>query len=697
MQVKKGATMPGAAPRLRLLSAVMPLLMLSAAVACGGCGEDPPAAVQEGPCAAAGGDAGAAPAFLGRLGCRADFEALASLPLDTSIPGARSAKVVLDQIDGQAGNDVLYFQDSNRYPIHYQFAAAHLSGGGRPVVGSLADFNQTQYYAPDRRFLLGAVTHYEQPDIWALEIAPYDTASPAMVARLYAAVKAAAWFGPALVFHPTSSAIAAQAAGYPAGVKVKTSDEIYAAIDYQPLNLATALGQLRFLRADELDTSYVGYRDIVVLDRVPNDISVVMGIITQEFQTPLSHVNVLSQNRKTPNMGLRRATTDARLRALEGRWVRLVVGASAWSIAEVTSAEADAHWQAHRPAPVTLPAVDTSVTDLRDLEQVAVEGPGRSLREAIKAAIPAFGGKAAHYAVLARTPGLPVRKAFAVPAAHYVKFMTDNGFTDRVRALLADPAFADQPAVRDAALASLRRAMQEAPVDQALQDSLRAKLAADYPGLTMRFRTSTNSEDLDGFPCAGCYESHTGDPRDWDDVLDAIRETWASIWLFRTFEERAYSGIDHLSVAMALLVHHNFPDEEANGVALTANPYDASGLEPGFYVNVQVGGDAEVVHPPPGITSDQFIYQFNQPGQPISYLSHSNLMPEGTTVLTAAQINQLGQALDAIHTRFSPAYGPAAGNTGWYAMDVEFKFDGAAGETPRLAVKQARPHPGRGN
>jgi pyruvate,water dikinase len=107
----------------------------------------------------------------------------------------------------------------------------------------------------------------------------------------------------------------------------------------------------------------------------------------------------------------------------------------------------------------------------------------------------------------------------------------------------------------------------------------------------MRFRSSTNSEDLDGFPCAGCYESHTGDPADWVDVLDAIRETWASIWLFRTFEERAYNGIDHTSVVMALLVHHNFPDEEANGVALTSNPFDPSGLQPGFYVNVQYGGD----------------------------------------------------------------------------------------------------------
>jgi hypothetical protein len=145
-------------------------------------------------------------------------------------------------------------------------------------------------------------------------------------------------------------------------------------------------------------------------------------------------------------------------------------------------------------------------------------------------------------------------------------------------------------------------------------------------------------------------------------------------------------------------VHHNFPDEEANGVALTANPYDASGLEPGFYVNVQWGGEAEVVHPPAGITSDEFIYFFESQNRPISFLTHSNLVPAGETVLSARQTYELGMALAAIHQRFSPAYGPQAGNNDWYAMDVEFKFDdeAAPGQPASLYIKQARPHPGRG-
>ena len=38
----------------------------------------------------------------------------------------------------------------------------------------------------------------------------------------------------------------------------------------------------------------------------------------------------------------------------------------------------------------------------------------------------------------------------------------------------------------------------------------------------------------------------------------------------------------------------NFEAEEANGVAVTANPFDASGLDPALYINVQAGGEVAV-------------------------------------------------------------------------------------------------------
>jgi Pyruvate phosphate dikinase, AMP/ATP-binding domain len=633
--------------------------------------------------------------FVKHMGCAADFEALASQPIDSTLPGARSVKVVLDQADSNA----LYFQNSVLYKIHYEFASTHLSGDGKPLVLPLAEFNSTEYFTPDRRFILGAVTYYEGPKVWALELSPYDTASAAMITTLYRAVAANAFFGKELFFHPTSEAVTAEAAKLPADIPIKTTDEIYAAIDYQPLSLGSAMGRLHFVKAADLASEYVSYEDIVVLDEAPNDISVVQGLITQEFQTPLSHVNVLSQNRHTPNMGLRNAMSNTELRALDGKLIELTVDSSAWSVHEVTLAEAEAFWEAHKPAPVILPTLNLAIKDLLDIELVTPEPPaGGSLRDAIKTAVLAFGGKAAHYSILTRTANVPIAKAFGIPMFYYDQFMKQNGFFDQIDAMIIDPKFKADSQVRDVKLATLRAAMMIAPIDSAFQDLLKAKLAADYPGLKMRFRTSTNSEDLDGFPCAGCYESHSGDPKDWNDVLDAIRETYASAWLFRTFEERTYYSIDHKSVGMALLVHHNFPDEEANGVAVTNNPFDSTGLDPAFYVNVQFGGDVEVVAPPSGVTNDAFLQFFSSPNQPVSYLTHSSLIPAGTTVLSPTQVHELGVALDAIHKRFSPAYGPASGKEGWYAMDVEFKFDNDEnpGKPPTVYIKQARPYPGRG-
>jgi hypothetical protein len=353
--------------------------------------------------------------------------------------------------------------------------------------------------------------------------------------------------------------------------------------------------------------------------------------------------------------------------------------------------EADAWWDDNRPAQVQVPGADRSVTDLRDiLDAVAFdpEASGEDNLAAIKEGTRAFGGKAANFSVLARVPGVRTPQAFAVPIHYYFQFMEENGFDARVETMLQDADFLDDPVEREAQLAQLREDMKAAPVNADFQQMLLDKIAADYPvGLRMRFRSSTNAEDLDGFTGAGLYTSKSGDPNDPAyPVFDAVRKVWASVWFFRAFEERSYRGIDHQAVGMALLVHRSFPNEEANGVALTDNPYDKSGQQPAFYVNVQYG-DNSVVMPPPGITTDQLLYYYLQPGQPTTYLSHSNLGASGETVLSRAQVNELGAALSEVRSFFAPIYG----SSDWWAMDVEFKFDDDGADTELLYLKQARP------
>jgi hypothetical protein len=628
-----------------------------------------------------------------QIGCSSDFDILAAAPLDASIPGARSVKTVLDRLD----DNQLYFQNSNLYPIHWDFASANLSGNGLPIVPDLSTFNTSEYFSPDRRFILGAVTYYEEPDVWAYEISPYDTASAEMITLAFNRIRDNAYFGEDLLFHPTAEAVETVAADLSEDIPIITTDELFEGINYQPLNLATSMGRLGFYTSAELEESYLDFREIIVLQAVPNDIGVVSGIITEQFQTPLSHINVLSQNRGTPNMGLRGAFESEELRALEGKWVELSVGAFEYTIREVTQAEADEWWESHKPEPLEPTPMDitnTVIVATQDLLDLSTTG----LEEAIAANVPIYGGKATHYGALTQIDDLPVPTGFAIPVFYYYDHLDSQGLWPTIEDLLIDPDFAGDPVVRSQRLAELRLAIEQAPMNPTVLQFIEDKIISGYedwtyPMTRFRFRSSTNAEDVSGFNGAGLYTSVTGDPR--DDALpveDAIKTVWASVWSDRAFAEREYYSIDHTIIGMAVLCHRSFPYEDANGVAITANIFDSLGLEPGFYVNAQVG-DVSVVKPQAGVTSDQYIHYYEQPGQPIVYLAHSSLVDSGETVLSNSEVNELGIALKAIHQYFAQVYmSPGV----FYGMDVEFKFDSFEHGRSELTIKQARPYPGWG-
>ncbi len=628
------------------------------------------------------------PDYSRQIGCWSDFEALASEPLDASIPGARSGKTLIDRADGEA----LYFQNSERYPMHWDFASAFLSGAGLPYVRELSTFNETEYYSPDRRFILGAVTWYEEPGAWVYEIAPYDTATADLIELAFDRIRGSSYFGDALYFHPTSEAVDLEAQALPDDIPILTTEELFAGISYQPLNPGSSMGLLTFREADTIEEDLPSFREIVVTDGVPNDISVVMGLITSDFQTPLSHINVLSQSRGTPNMALVDAWDDQGLRGLEGRWVALTVDPSEWSIREVTREEADRWWEEHKPEPIAIPPMDLSVTDLRD-ESGILDLEGCTLADAVGAAIPAFGGKASHFGGFYHMEGVPHPEAFVIPVYYYDQFMEQNGLWAVVEELLASEDFHGDAGVRSAMLEDLREAILAGTIDGDFYQAVLDKLSADYPGTRVRFRSSTNAEDISGFNGAGLYESRSGDPGDPDYPVDeAIKAVWASTWSYRAYEERAYYSIDHTAVGMALLVHRAFPDEDANGVAITANIFDTSGLEPAFYVNVQLG-EASVVSPDEGVRTDQLLYYYDLPGQPAVYLEHSSLVGEGEHVLSSAQLRDLGAALERVHDFWYEVYGAGGG---FYGMDVEFKFDASETGSSALYLKQARPYPGWG-
>jgi phosphoenolpyruvate synthase/pyruvate phosphate dikinase len=285
-----------------------------------------------------------------------------------------------------------------------------------------------------------------------------------------------------------------------------------------------------------------------------------------------------------------------------------------------------------------------------------------------------------------------VRDALAIPVVFYRQFLDGNGFDAEIAAMLADTDFQNDGNVRRTRLAQLQAEMLAAPVDPTALAAIEARLEQDFPATRMKFRSSTNAEDLERHSGAGLYDSRAGQVGDPAYPVDvALKTVWASVWNFRAFEERAYASIDHTQVAMALLVNPSFSDETANGVAISANVFDpAPGGEDAFFVNAQVGEES-VVQPDPGVTVDSLMYYWYHLNQPATYYTTSSLVAAGAHVLTRPQLFELGAALDALRTHFAAFYDPPDGY-GQLPMDVEWKLaaDG------HIWIKQSRPYPGRG-
>ena len=127
-----------------------------------------------------------------------------------------------------------------------------------------------------------------------------------------------------------------------------------------------------------------------------------------------------------------------------------------------------------------------------------------------------------------------------------------------------------------------------------------------------------------------------------------------------------FNRIDHLAAKMGVLVHPNYSDELANGVAVSFDPI--RGLDGDYYVNTQVGEDL-VTNPEPHSVPEELLLS-RDTGRYI-ILSFSNLVEPGELLLSDAQVRQLRYHLTVIHERFAVLYNPAPDEP--FAMEIEFQ------------------------
>jgi hypothetical protein len=643
------------------------------------------------------------------------------------------------------GERAVYLQDTGKHPIHYDFAHDVL---GLPWTA--IEFSEHTYIGEDRDCLAGTLVFY--PDLRVdserlggtvdapvvLEFFPSDDITPAQVELALRLLEPRLGFlrlsGTAsrLVYVPAGAVQEQELLATPETLEQRgflwmTHEEIYQGLGMQLLNPGIAYGTLRLLSPEELEKTVVSYTDILLLTRLPIELPIVGGTITEELQTPLAHVNVAARTRGTPNLALPGASSMPDIEPLIGKLVRFEVDAAGYSIEETTPAEAEEFWKSqHKEAKV--PQSDDERDGLPLFAEIGFADSD------------SVGVKAANLAELHKLLKDKAPYGFAVPFHYYLEFMNgavlapelcdgansdclsegrdevvcskalqfckaglaatgdspdgDDGSDSEPAAagpetlwqyaarLVGDDAVRADSLVREAVLDGFVYLIGHVPVDPAFGAELDARVAEVFGNLKVKLRSSTNTEDLEDFSGAGLYESYAAYASGDKAASLRIRKVWASVWAWRAYEERAFWNIDHLAVRMGVAVNQAFPDEQANGVLITQNIVDP--LVAGMYVNVQLG-EVPVTNPENGALPEVFSI-LPKPGGGIQVARQrfSSLSPD-KPILADEEVISLFLTSAKVHKHFAFLYQepePAI------AMDLEFKFHGPE---RALFIKQARP------
>jgi hypothetical protein len=493
-------------------------------------------------------------------------------------------------------------------------------------------------------------------------------------------------------------------------------------------------GPVHMVRAGQDGLEDANSRQIVVLGEVPDYLPPCAGLITSVPQTPLSHISLLARSRGIPNAYVAGITEDPAWDAWRRVHAKVVIEATPDHELQVEQMSPD-DWSTW-----------TDLLELSDPVLQTVDPETLPWSIDLEAAAdmltlrPEVGGKAAGMRQLLVEPtldppdsplGITIRgyhahidqidwlkqlldahpfKKNSDPKIRYLvlegQAAFDTRYTGGTDAVERD-AFLDGHPIGERAgdLArgdGLRGYIDALPMPAEVEEALLADVEAQFAYLPveqgLRFRSSSNVEDIEGFNGAGLYTSHTGfwEPGgDQLSVSDAIVRVWASYWNSEAFEERNGAGIDHLQGAMGVLVHPRFDDEyERSNHVLTVSLLPDGTWE--MLANAQIG-NISVANPPttcPAVLPEQS--RITSAG--VERLSESTEVASGEQVLTDDQLMALFEQSKAVTSAWLAAENEPLSDTHRRSvltldlesreMDAGWPLGSSSGA--RLVLKQAR-------
>jgi pyruvate, water dikinase len=568
----------------------------------------------------------------------------------------------------------IYFVDSNVFTLHSDFVLDYLLKIPR-TAANIKQYNRN-YSRKKPSFILGYITHYPKLGEWTFSFWEGDTIDAQTI--LKASKKLKTTFPIAsLKFRPDSSYQERVALGLKKyRIPVIKNSQIYQAMPFQAFNTGEAIGRLNIVPpSQKVENLQFNLDEIVILQQSYPDISPVSGIITTQFSTPLSHVNLRAAAWNIPNAILKTAAKD--FANLNGKWVKLEVTEQALAARAATEDEINTEQEkANNKKQVSLPQADLSTTELAPLSQINLSHMKR------------YGAKTSHLGVMLQG-GLPVPNGFGIPFYYYQQHMHAARMDIGLQSILNNNKFKDKM-WRNQQLLDLQAKIKASPIDAQSFAAIKKQWQNVLQAAPVFVRSSTNAEDLAGFNGAGLYDTV---PNVRDDVAleAAIKQVWASLWNARAVDEREFFGIPQQQVYAAVLVQIGV-NASASGVLLTT---DIWGHQPRtFTINAKWGLGMRVVEGKK--IAEQILYDTGNEGTRVISRSDENTMlvfdkkggikevkvPKSDAIITEQRAKILGELVQSTEKLF-PQYS---------VLDIEWVLERDYLRRDKFWLVQARPY-----
>jgi pyruvate,water dikinase len=294
--------------------------------------------------------------------------------------------------------------------------------------------------------------------------------------------------------------------------------------------------------------------------------------------------------------------------------------------------------------------------------------------------------------------GVCVPGGFATTADAFLAFLAQDELADRIAGALQDLDVDDVRALAEAGT-RIRGWVLDTPLPAALESAVReayAVLADGQPDASVAVRSSATAEDLPEASFAGQQESYLN-VCGIDEVLQALRRVFASLYNDRAIAYRVHQGFDHADVALSAGVQRMVrSDRGASGVMFTIDT--ESGFEDVVFITAAYGlGELVVqgqVNPDefyvykPGLREGRSAILRRTLGSKAQQMVYGASASERVRTVPVAEAARRRFCLDDDDVETLARYAVAIEDHYGRPMDIEWGRDGDSGE---IFILQARP------